>query len=417
MYTATAPDSTAAAMVRQAAISGQYNGAGSVLTAADSIREIRESFAVIEPHGAEATAWLYEHFFTFNPRYHKLFAGVAVAGEFTSQQRRLFQAVRGIVADLDHLDLFLSQLRRLALRHRKYGLRAAHYEAFGRSLLATVECFAAPVWTERTRAAWEAGYGLVASVMLEATAEANATTAPYWEAEVVEHEMLTGQIARLAARVFEDPHLPGAYSLEVGQYAALETPALIRVWRDFSFAAPPRPDGLVEFHIQAGRSGGVSEALVRRTAVGDRLRIAAAQGELAFPSAARAGRPPVDHLVSVTHGTGAAPVAALIEAAIATGDRRPVDVLLVVDADDGSDEHYLAGHFAQLAARHGALRVEQVTGDPLPVLRARMTAAAAGPAERCGAVLVGPGAMIDACRELLVSAGVDHRDVASDLFS
>lgn len=391
------------------------------VTAADAIGEIRESFAVIEPRGAEATAWFYEHFFAWNPRYHKLFAGIELSGDLTVQHRRLFQAVQRIVADLDHLEQFLPEIRRLALRHRKLGLRAAHYEAFGRSLVAAAEHFAAPVWTPRTRAAWEAGYGLVADVMLEASAEANKLTAPYWEAEVVGHEMLGGRIARLTLRVLEDPDLPGPYTQLAGQYAALESPALIRVWRDFSFAGSPRADGLVEFHIQSGRPGGVSDALVHRTGVGDRLRIASAEGELAFPAPHTPGLRAVEHLIAVAHGTGAAPVAALVEAAIEADDLRPIAIMLVVDADGQLEQgraggHYLAAHFAKLAARHGAMQIEQVVGDPLPALRARLAAAPLGPAEGCGAVLVGPGAMIDACRAALAAAGTAADRIASDLF-
>jgi NAD(P)H-flavin reductase/hemoglobin-like flavoprotein len=395
-----------------------YTASAPDVNPADAIREIRASFAVIEPYGAEAAAWFYEHFLGWNPRYHKLFAGIEHSGDFAVQHRRLFQAVQRIVLDLDRLEQFLPEIRRLALRHRKLGLRAAHYEAFGRSLVATAQHFAAPVWTDHTRAAWEAGYGLVADVMLAAVAEANTVTAPYWEAEVVGHEMLGGRIARLTVRVLEDPDLPGPYTLLAGQYAALESPALIRVWRDFSFAAPPRPDGLVEFHIQAGRPGGVSEALALGTAVGDRLRIASAEGDLAFAAQdAAADGHPVEHLIAVAHGTGAAPVAALLEAAIEADDLRPTAVLLAVDAD-GTEAHghYLAAHFAKLAARHGAMQVEQVLGDPLPALQARLAAAPLGPAARCGAVLVGPGAMIDACRAALLAAGTAPNRIASDLF-
>jgi ferredoxin-NADP reductase/hemoglobin-like flavoprotein len=365
----------------------------------DLTAEIRESFAVIEPHGAEAAAWFYEHFFAANPRYRKYFSGEAAA-----QHRRLFQAVQRIVADLDRLDEFLPYLRRLALRHRKFGLRAPHYEAFGASLLATVARYCGPRWTERTNAAWEAGYGLVANVMLEAAAEADAAAPPYWEAEVTAHEPLADGIARIAVRPVEDPRLPGAYEFRAGQYAAVETGALARVWRDFSFANAPG-NGEIEFHVQTGRPGGVSEVLVHQTAVGDRLRLAAAEGELAFPAPDRAAR-----LLAVAHGTGAAPVYALVEAAVAEGDQRPITVLLVSE----QGPHYLAKAFGALAGAHPDLTVEELGGDPLAAVRAH--GAATGPGGTCGAVLVGPGAMVDGCRGALLAAGVDPGDVSSDLF-
>lgn len=365
----------------------------------DLVAEIRESFALIEPYGAEAAAWFYEHFFAANPRYRKYFSG-----EPAAQHRRLFQSVQRIVGDLDRLDEFLPYLRRLALRHRKFGLRAPHYQAFGASLLATVAKYCGSRWTERTNAAWEAGYGLVANVMLEAAAEADAVAPPYWEAEVTVHEPLADGIARITVRPAEDRRLPGAYEFRAGQYAAVETDALARVWRDFSFANRPGNDE-IEFHVQLGRTGGVSEVLVHRTEVGDRLRLAAAEGELAFPESGRAER-----LLAVGHGTGAAPVFGLIEQAIAEGDLRPTTVLLVSE----QGPHYLTGAFGALAEAHGNLTVEEIEGDPLAAVRVH--SAATGPGGACGAVLVGPSTLVDECRNALLAAGVDPQDVSSDLF-
>ena len=369
---------------------------------ADLIREIRESFALVEPHGADAAAWFYQHFFAANPRYRKYFSGDPAA-----QHRRLFQAVRRIVEDLDRLDEFLPYLRRLALRHRKFGLRAAHYEAFGVSLLATLGHYCGPRWTLRTADAWATGYGLVADVMLEAAAEADALLPAFWEGEVVEHTMLAPDIARIVVRPLEDAERPGPYVFAAGQYAAVECSELVRSWRDFSFAGAP--DGGeaqgVEFHIQGGRAGGVSDALVNRTAVGDRVRIAAAEGELAFPPADR-----VDRLLAVGHGTAAAPIRALIEAALVRGDLRPTTVLLVSDGGP----HYLAAEFEELAGKHGALSIEEVDGDPLAAAHAHGTVTA--PGGTCGAVLVGPTTMVEGCRAALIAAGVDPADISSDLF-
>lgn len=391
--------------------SGESNVAEWEWSQDELIAEIRESFTVIEPHGSAAAAWFYDHFLGANPRYRKYFSE-----EPAIQHRRLFQAVQRIVNDLDRLDVFLPYLRRLALRHRKFGLRAAHYQAFGASLLATVEHFCGERCTERTIAAWETGYGLVATVMLEAVAEADCVTPPYWEAEIIAHEALADDIARIVARPLEDARLPGAYQFRAGQYAAVETAALPRVWRDFSFAARPGNEE-IEFHVQLGRAGGVSDVLVRQTAVGDRLRVAEAEGELAFPDPDRVAR-----LLAVAHGTGAAPVYALVEDAIAEGDRRPLTVLLVSDGGP----HYLAEAFRALADKHGELTIEEIVDDPAAIaVRAhnavreqavREQSAAAGSGGLCGAVLVGPSAMVDECRSALLTAGVNAEDISSDLF-
>ncbi|MGH3417145.1 MAG: globin domain-containing protein [Actinocrinis sp.] len=368
-------------------------------TQEDLVAEIRESFALIEPYGPEAAAWFYEHFFAANPRYRKYFSSDPAV-----QQRRLFQSVQRVVADLDRLDEFLPYLRRLALRHRKFALRSAHYQAFGASLLATVAQYCGPQWTERTNAAWEAGYGLVATVMLEAGAEEDAVAPPYWEAEVVGHEVLGGAIAKITAKVLEDSRLPGGYSFRAGQFAAVETAAAPRVWRDFSFANAPG-NGEIEFHVQSVRPGGVSEVLVQRTSVGDRLRVAQAEGELAFPEPERAGR-----LLAIAHDTAAAPVYALVAAAVAERDARPLTVLLLSD----QGPHYLADAFESLVEAHADLTVEEVDNTSVAAVRAHSVAR--GPGGAIGAVLVGPSVMVDECRKSLLAAGVDAADVSSDQF-
>ena len=367
------------------------------------LAEIRASFALIEPHAPEASAYFYEHFFAQNPRYRKLFTGDPAA-----QQRRLFQAVARIIADFDDLDDFLPYLRRLALRHRKFGLRAAHYQAFGESMLATIQAFTGPAWTDLTRQSWEAGFGLVAAVMQETAAEAEAEAPPYWEAEVVAHELLAEDVARIEVRVLQDPDRPGPYRYNAGQYASLEAANCPRVWRDFSFASNDTGENRIVFHIQAGRSGGVSHLLVRETAEGDRMRVAGAEGELGFAAEA-------DTLVAVAHGTGAAPVSGLVESLIAAGDRRQLRVLLVTpDHGPGSAaEHYLAKHFEEQAGRHGALEL-YVVGESGIAETARMLLAPERPWQ--AAVLVGPSVLIDHCRAELVAAGTPSEAIATDQF-
>lgn len=369
------------------------------------LNEIRSSWALIEPYAPEASAYFYEHFFTQNPRYRKLFTGDPAA-----QQRRLFQAVSRIIADFDDLDDFLPYLRRLALRHRKFGLRAAHYQAFGESMMATVQRYTGPAWTDLTRQAWEAGYGLVAAVMQETAAEAEEQAPPHWEAEVVAHEMLSEDVARIEVRVLQDPDRPGPYRYNAGQFASLELASQPRMWRDFSFASMDTGENRITFHIQAGRSGGVSELLVRQTAEGDRLRIAGSEGELGFA-------PFAQNLVAVAHSTGAAPVSGLVEALIAGGDRRPLCVLLVTpDHGPGSPaEHYLAKHFEEQAARHGALEVV-VVGESGLAETARQVLALGRHRPWQAAVLVGPSVLIDHCRAELLAAGTPAEAIATDQF-
>lgn len=366
------------------------------------LAEIRCSFALLEPHAPQVAAYFYEHFFAQNPRYRKLFTGDPVV-----QQRRLFQAVARIIAGFDDLDDFLPYLHRLALRHRKFGLRAAHYQAFSESMVATVEAFTGPEFSELTRVAWEAGFGLVAAIMQETAAEADALAPPYWEAEVITHELFAPDIARVIVRVLQDPDRPGPYHYNPGQYAPLEAASLPRVWRDFSFASVDSDENTVEFHVQGGRPGGVSHLLVHETAVGDRLRIGGAEGELAFA-------PDAETLVAVAHGTAAAPVAGLVLDLVNHGDTRPLCVMLITaDHGAGVAEHYLAGHFQALAEQHGALEVIVVPESRIALIT-REVLAPEKPWQ--AAVLVGPSVLIEHCRAELIDAGTAPDAIATDQF-
>ncbi|WP_374116976.1 FAD-binding oxidoreductase [Streptomyces sp. MNU76] len=60
-------------------------------------------------------------------------------------------------------------------------------------------------------------------------------------------------------------------------------------WRPYSVACAPRPDGALEFHVRSTGPGGVSEALVARTRVGDPLRRGPALGEFEAPAQVRDG--------------------------------------------------------------------------------------------------------------------------------
>lgn len=60
-------------------------------------------------------------------------------------------------------------------------------------------------------------------------------------------------------------------------------------WRPCSVACAPRPGGALEFSVRSPGSGGVSEALVARTRVGDPLRRGPALGEFEAPARVRDG--------------------------------------------------------------------------------------------------------------------------------
>jgi ferredoxin-NADP reductase len=88
---------------------------------------------------------------------------------------------------------------------------------------------------------------------------------------------------------------------------AVETLRWPRVWRSYSIANAPRPDGLLTFQVRAVDGGWVSSALVHHTRLGDTLRLGPAVGGLVCDSAS------VRDVLLVGGGTGIAPLLAIAE--------------------------------------------------------------------------------------------------------
>jgi hypothetical protein len=259
------------------------------------------------------------------------------------------------------------------------------------------------------------------------------------------------------------------YPYQAGQYAAIELGRLPWVWRDFSFAAAPRgasgddaDHSVLEFHVQRTADGRLSNVVHDELEVGDRIRIAAPAGELAFPAGA-------SRLLAVGHGTGLAPIAALLEDAAAAGDDRPVHIVIgsslnaakpakkaskaqktaktaakaaapsaakkaaktakaatgaadaagAVGAAAAAEASYLAERLAELAAAHGnAVVVHLGAAEDLPQHLDEYVKQLAdgGTLSGWGGVAVGSTGTVQACLGVLAAAGADPADVRSDLF-
>jgi len=124
---------------------------------------IKSSFAVVEPHGSEVTAYFYRHLFEHDPAVRPLFAE-----HLDEQQDRLWAALGTLVTHLEDTDTLVGVLQDLGRRHAAYGALPGHFPAVGASLLATLAHFAGDAWTPETEASWTAVYGVVADTMTAA---------------------------------------------------------------------------------------------------------------------------------------------------------------------------------------------------------------------------------------------------------
>jgi NAD(P)H-flavin reductase len=243
-----------------------------------------------------------------------------------------------MVDDPDAMDDFLGKLGRA---HRRFHVEPQHYGTVAVALMASLREYAGDRWSIEYDQAWRDAYDIMAIRMLTA-AEKDSRTPAFWHAEVVGHERRARDIAVFTVR----PLMP--YPFEAGQYAHLESPHHPRLWRSYSVANAPRSDGTLEFHVRAPADGYVSGALVRRTAVGDLLRLGAPMGGMTLtPYRDR-------EVVLVAGGTGLAPVKALLDDLSRSNSNRWVH--LFVGARDRDDLYDLPA-LNRLSARYPWLSV------------------------------------------------------------
>ena len=360
---------------------------------------MRANFAKAAAAGDEAPLYFYSHLFLSHPETRALFP-VSMA----HQRDRLFQALGQVVEYVDDLDRLVPILQGLGRDHRKFGTVAEHYPAVGASLLATLKHFDDD-WDDALAADWTAAYGLVAQVMIEA-ADAAAEQPPWWDADVVGHERRTFDVAVVRVK----PRAPFGY--QPGQSISLESDLRPRLWRYYSPANAPRPDGVLELHVKARDGGPVSSALVRQMDVGDVLRLGPALGHLGLD------RESDRDLLLVAGGMGLAPLKALVDQVARFGPKRRVDLFVGARVED---QLYDRADIDRLAAENPWLTVVYAVsddkesalehGDIGDVVQRH------GPWRSRDVYIAGPGPMVEDTQARLLAAGLPRERIRAEVFA
>jgi NAD(P)H-flavin reductase/hemoglobin-like flavoprotein len=299
---------------------------------------LKGSWEHVASHGDQVPLFFYSTLFLTEPRTRDLFP-VSMAG----QRGRFVTALGRIVSSVDHLDELQTYLQQLGRDHRKFSVVREHYPVVGEALLATLEHFLGTYWTSDLARDWNAAYGLVAKIMIEAAAEAETTSPAWWEAEVVRHEQPSLDLSLITIRPnYRFDYLPG-------QSMAVEVPARPRLWRYYSPANAPRPDNTIDLHVRQVDGGLVSTALVQLTQPGDVLRLGAPVGDrLTLDPGSRRD------ILLLAGGTGLAPLKAVAEQLAAEGGSRRTHLFWGVRR---SWELYDLPALRELASRGRWLRV------------------------------------------------------------
>jgi NAD(P)H-flavin reductase/hemoglobin-like flavoprotein len=260
------------------------------------IARLKSSFARVAMHGDEVPLHFYSDLFLKHPETRPMFPV-----SMQAQRAHLVDALVSIVSSVDNVDNLTVFLRDLGRGHRKFGALAEHYEAVGGSLLATLAHFCGDSWDASLEADWRDAYELIAGVMTTAAQEDEQRYPAYWTGTVVAHERRAFDVAVLT--VHTEPRLDYA----PGQSVAIESPARPRLWRYYSMANAPRPDGSVEFHVRFIDGGAVSMALTAGTAKGAELKLGPPIGVLRLDAASSRD------ILLVAGSTGLAPLKAMLE--------------------------------------------------------------------------------------------------------
>jgi NAD(P)H-flavin reductase/hemoglobin-like flavoprotein len=365
----------------------------------DEIALLRKSIDQVRPLAHEMTVYFYAILFQRHPEVRQLFPA-----NLDIQRDRLLRGLLHMVDLVDDPANLAHFCRRLGRDHRKFGAVDAHYPAVGAALLDALARFTEDAWTPQLADIWARAYGAVAQMMTQA-AEDDATVNPaFWNARIVDHRLRGPGIAAITVL----PDLP--YPFVPGQYASVETPWQPRMWRHYSMAHAPRPDGTLTFHVKAARDGQVSPALVNQARTGDWIRLGAAQGELVLsPRMER-------DVVCVAGGTGLAPIQALVEQAIQLGGRRYMDVFVGART---ADELYGFEDLLRLAQRNHWLTVRAaVSHERIPGLTGTLPEVLGkfGPFYRHDAYIAGPPGMVNSVAQVLLDQGVPQSRLHHDPF-
>jgi hemoglobin-like flavoprotein len=121
---------------------------------------VRTTFATLAVMPEVAGALFYERLFAVNPGFKPLFKN-----DMRLQGVKLMTMLTMVVYNLPEPSQILPAIRDLAVRHAKYGVRLADYDALKEALLWTLEEALGEDFTPAIREAWTVCYDELADEM------------------------------------------------------------------------------------------------------------------------------------------------------------------------------------------------------------------------------------------------------------
>jgi hemoglobin-like flavoprotein len=131
----------------------------------DTVPLVQSTWKQVSAIAPQAAALFYTNLFEADPSLKALFKG-----DMEEQGKRLMQMIGAAVGKLTDLDSLVPVLQSLGERHVGYGVQASHYATVGGALLKTLEQGLGAAFTPAVKAAWTEVYGVMADVMIKASA-------------------------------------------------------------------------------------------------------------------------------------------------------------------------------------------------------------------------------------------------------
>jgi NAD(P)H-flavin reductase/hemoglobin-like flavoprotein len=306
----------------------------------DLVTTLKESWQLVEDRRGAVAERFYARLFLAEPQLRELFPV-----HMDVQRERLLGAIVAAVQTFGDPERVDAYLRALGRDHRKYHVRPEHYATVRVALLESIRHHAGAGWSDVYEQAWSDVYDYIAGRMIAGAREDDGP--PYWHAEVLTHERRGPDVAVFTCRPLQP------LRFRAGQYVSIECAQRPRLWRTYSVANAPRPDGTMEFHVR-DTGGWVSSALVRRLRPGDMLRLAAPMGSMTLDPHSRRD------VVFVTGGTGLAPVKALLDELTRCNRTRWVHLFRGERHGDG---FYDKDHLDRIAQRYPYLSIVRAASD------------------------------------------------------
>lgn len=125
---------------------------------------VKATAPVLQENGVALTSHFYQRMFTHNPELREVFnQGHQRSG---AQQQALAMAVAAYAQHIDHPEVLMPVLERIAAKHVSLGIRSEHYAIVGRHLLASIAEVLGTAATPELIAAWAAAYGQLADLLI-----------------------------------------------------------------------------------------------------------------------------------------------------------------------------------------------------------------------------------------------------------